>query len=148
MYKSFFGLKEAKINISADQLKDPNVQNLMNQSDSDSEINITEEDLAEADLTNQINDYRGGVVYTVIDPTQASIIAKTIRRWTAKKGFTMIKHEKSPRGTKGYFYFRLGTDPGTEAQRIQGYFAQLPGIKHFEFRVLDSEAPVKKRPNI
>ena len=52
-----------------------------------------------------------------------------------RKGFTIIKHIITNKGRQGYFYFRLGDDPGQESQQIQGYFAQKPELKHFRFNV-------------
>lgn len=150
MYKSFFGLKEAtnlpntpegyqELQSAAEEYAET-LKGL-----EDTMKGMTEEELAEAELTNHMNDYRGGVVYVLTDPSQADVVAQNIKRWTAKKGFTAIKHKKSADGSKGYFYFRLGPDPGTEAQKIQGYFAQLPLLKHFKFKVL-GERPVQKKP--
>ena len=138
-------LKEA---ITVSKKQDPTWQDTvadLKAKDPNAEISITEEELDEAELTNHMNDYRGGVVYVLTDPSQADVVAQNIKRWTAKKGFTAIKHKKSADGSKGYFYFRLGPDPGTEAQKIQGYFAQLPLLKHFKFKVL-GEKPVQKKP--
>lgn len=148
MYKSFFGLKEATAKDQA--LYNAELQKTVDLSKElkdtmDTMDTMTEEELAEAELTNHMNDYRGGVVYVLTDPSQADVVAQNIKRWTAKKGFTAIKHKKSADGSKGYFYFRLGPDPGTEAQKIQGYFAQLPLLKHFKFKVL-GEKPVQKKP--
>ena len=58
-----------------------------------------------------------------------------------KKGFTIIKHEKSTSGRTGYFYFRIGEDPGSESQKIQGYFAQLPELVKFAFKAPRSKQP-------
>ena len=73
-------------------------------------------------------------------------VAKEIQRWTTKKGFTIIKHEKSKSGRTGYFYFRVGEDPGTESQKIQGYFAQLPELSKFAFKAPRSNNP-RRRPS-
>jgi hypothetical protein len=32
-------------------------------------------------------------------------------------------------------YFRLGQDPASEAQKVQGYLSQMPELKHFRFNV-------------
>ena len=92
-------------------------------------------DIEEAQLVNSLSDYRGGVEYIVNDPSQAQSVASEIRQWTERKGFTIIKHSISKSGKVGYFYFRLGDDPGDESQKIQGYFSQKPELKHFRFNV-------------
>jgi len=92
-------------------------------------------DIDEAQLVNSLSDYRGGVEYIIKDPAEAQSVAEEIRQWTEGKGFTIINHTISKSGKIGYFYFRLGDDPGEESQKIQGYFAQKPELKHFRFNV-------------
>ena len=133
--KGFFGLQEV-INVSAekyDAIKD--------KIDPEVEVNITETELEEAQLINNLSDYNGHVMYQLRDPQEANAVAKDIQRWTTKKGFTIIKHEKSTSGRTGYFYFRIGEDPGTESQKIQGYFAQLPELVKFAFKAPRSKQP-------
>ena len=91
--------------------------------------------IEEAQLINNLSDYRGGVEYILRDPAEAESVAAEIKQWTTTKGFTIIKHSRSRSGKIGYFYFRLGDDPGEESQKIQGYFAQKPELKHFRFNV-------------
>ena len=102
-------------------------------------ITVTEKikttDLDEAELINHITDYRGGVEYVVRNPAEAKQVSAEIRDWAEKKGFVVIKQKVSPSGKTGYFYFKLGQDPALESQRIQGYIAQKPEIKHFRFNV-------------
>ena len=97
--------------------------------------------LDEAQLINNLTDYNGHVMYQLRDPQEANAVAKDIQRWTTKKGFTIIKHEKSTSGRTGYFYFRIGEDPGSESQKIQGYFAQLPELVKFAFKAPRSKQP-------
>ena len=133
--KGFFGLQEV-INVSAekyDAIKD--------KIDPEVEVNITETELEEAQLINNLSDYNGHVMYQLRDPQEAAAVAKDIQRWTTKKGFTIIKHEKSTSGRTGYFYFRIGEDPGSESQKIQGYFAQLPELVKFAFKAPRSKQP-------
>jgi hypothetical protein len=134
MYKEFFGLKEQsdskipnpkEIEASTDAIKDPL--------------------LDEAQLVNNLSDYNGHVMYQLRDPQEANPVAKEIQRWTTKKGFTIISHEKSKSGHTGYFYFRLGEDPGTESQKIQGYFAQLPELLKFAFKAPKSKESKKMK---
>jgi len=93
------------------------------------------QDIEEAQLINNLKDYRGGVEYIISDPAQAQKTAAEIRQWTERKGFTIIKHTITNKGRQGYFYFRLGDDPGNESKKIQGYFSQIPELKHFKFNV-------------
>ena len=144
MYKDFFGLREA-INVTADQLKNPDIKAMAD--DPNKVVNVTEEELIdEAQLVNNLTDYAGHVIYQLRDPQEAMAVAKEIQRWTTKKGFTIIKHEKSKSGRTGYFYFRVGEDPGSESQKIQGYFAQLPELSKFAFKAHRSNNP-RRRPS-
>ena len=149
MYRDFFSLKEA----NAEQQAAYNVElektkELMQQlGDASKEAGLTSEELIdEAQLVNNLTDYAGHVIYQLRDPQEAMSVAKEIQRWTTKKGFTIIKHEKSKSGRTGYFYFRVGEDPGSESQKIQGYFAQLPELNKFAFKAPRSNNP-KRRPN-
>lgn len=145
MYREWFGLKEQK-----DLPTPDDVANLKLAADEAERLKAaltTEGELDEAQLVNNITDYQGGVQYILRDPAQAQRVAEDIKQWTAKKGFTTIKHTKSKTGKMGYFYFRLGQDPGTEAQKIQGYFSQLPELKHFRFNVVNQQPQLPaKRP--
>ena len=149
LYRDFFGLTEQAVMtgkpdpskdvvLSPKDAADPNkvkaAQNILKTTKG--RIHIEEEsDLDEAQLINNIVDYRGGVEYVLRNPAEAEAVANEIREWATKKGFTIVKHVASPSGKVGYFYFRLGQDPGRESQRIQGYIAQKPEIKHFRFNV-------------
>ena len=73
------------------------------------------------------------------DPAAAELVAQEIQEWSEKKGFTVIKKMISPNKKIGYFYFRLGQDPALESQKIQGYLAQKPELKHFRFNVRNSK---------
>ena len=149
MYREFFGLREQddKEKYGADALK--NLQAYNAELEKTKEL-MGEDELAEADLVNNITDYQGGVVYKIIDPTEAKNVYNKIKTWTAKKGFDLIKSKKLA-DNKFFVYFRLGEDPATEAQKINGYFAQLPELDKFKFKVI-SENPdtpkinVSKRP--
>jgi hypothetical protein len=99
----------------------------------------TEEVVDEARLVNHVHEYRGGVEYVLRDPSTAKSVVAEITRWTERKGFTIVNREITKQGRVGYFYFRMGEDPGTEAQRIQGYFSQMPEIKKFRFKVRDEQ---------
>ena len=145
MYRDFFALKEA---MSAEDSEI--VKNNMEKIAIDAErfkAAMTEEELIdEAQLVNNLTDYAGHVIYQLRDPQEAMAVAKEIQRWTTKKGFTIIKHEKSKSGRTGYFYFRIGEDPGSESQKIQGYFAQLPELSKFAFKAPRSNDP-RRRPS-
>jgi hypothetical protein len=100
---------------------------------------IKEIDIDEAQLVNNITDYKGGIEYVLRDPAAAELVAQEIQEWSEKKGFTVIKKMISPNKKIGYFYFRLGQDPALESQKIQGYLAQKPELKHFRFNVRNSK---------
>jgi hypothetical protein len=144
LYRDFFGLTEQSTPTS----KHPVVPGLdpkdtVNLANYNKELQktqalmkgMTSEEIDEAQLVNNITDYRGGVEYVLRDPAEAKAVAQEIREWAERKGFTVVKHTISPTGKVGYFYFRLGQDPARESQRIQGYIAQKPEIKHFRFNV-------------
>jgi len=134
--KEFFGLREqddkfddlgnkaAELNRTLGDL-DTTMKNV---------LGLSETELDEAQLVNNITDYEGHVMYRLRDPQEAKMVAKDIMQWTNKKGFTIIEHDRSGTGLTGYFYFRLGEDPGTESQRIQGYLSQMPEIEKFIFK--------------
>jgi ABC-type uncharacterized transport system substrate-binding protein len=155
LYRDFFGLTEQTktkqtsndIEIAAGAAKDPAVfkaaQDQAKKSGGNIRITANEAEIDEAQLINNITDYRGGVEYVLRDPAEAKSVANEIREWATKKGFTVIKHEISKSGNIGYFYFRLGEDPARESQRIQGYIAQKPEIKHFRFNVKETRQPRK-----
>lgn len=106
-----------------------------------------ESELEEAELVNHMYDYRGGVEYVLRDPSQAEEVSQSIRNWTERKGFTIIKHKLSRSGRVGYFHFRLGPDPERDAQRIQGYFSSKIEISKFRFNVREKrQAPAPKAP--
>tara|TARA_R110000803_G_scaffold90259_1_gene157588 strand:- start:548 stop:1042 length:495 start_codon:yes stop_codon:yes gene_type:complete len=139
LYRDFFGLKEA-INVKKDDLQDPEIQKLVN--DPNAIVNVTTEELIdEAQLVNNLKDYNGHVIYQLRDSQEALPVAKEIQQWTTKKGFTIIAHKKSKTGRTGYFYFRIGEDPGTESQKIQGYFSQLPELTKFAFKKPGQQQP-------
>jgi hypothetical protein len=146
IYKEFFGLKEQtnskipdpkEIEASTDAIEDLGIA-MKN-------AGLAESELEEAQLVNNLSDYNGHVMYQLRDPQEANPVAKEIQRWTTKKGFTIISHEKSKSGRTGYFYFRLGEDPGTESQKIQGYFAQLPELLKFAFKAPKSKESKKMK---
>jgi len=151
LYREYFGLREQTTPSSQqgsvtmpketppDKLKQLTGQGL--------NVKLENNDIDEARLINNITDYRGGVEYVLRDPAEAQSVANEIKEWSQKKGFTIIKHTISSSGKVGYFYFRLGEDPARESQRIQGYIAQKPEIKHFRFNVRAAK-PNPQQPNI
>tara|TARA_Y100000310_G_C20431873_1_gene691871 strand:- start:159 stop:587 length:429 start_codon:yes stop_codon:yes gene_type:complete len=100
-------------------------------------------DLEEADLLNKISDYRGGVLYQLIDPATAPDVKRDIAQFAAKKKMHIIKTEFNDAQGYGFFYFRLGEDPGKESQRIQGFISQLPEVRRFRFTTLKQEEPTR-----
>lgn len=96
---------------------------------------MNEYEIDEAQLVNNLTDYRGGIEYVVRDPQTAQSVLDEIRQWSEKKGFTIIKYMLSKTGRIGYIYYRLGADPALESQKLQGYLAQKPELKHFRFHI-------------
>jgi len=142
LYKEFFGLIEQTqpnqtggISVSPDKLNDPNVQSAIKQG---TKVRV-EGEIDEAQLVNNLTDYQGGIEYVLRDPATAQSVAQEIQEWAERKGFTVIKKTLSPTGKIGYFYFRLGEDPALESQKLQGYLAQKPELKHFRFNVRQSK---------
>lgn len=145
LYRDFFGLREEVGKIETDDPKQ--AEDMAKKGLSVKLVKPgMSEDLDEAQLINNITDYRGGVEYVLRDPEQANSVAQEIRDWAESKGFTVITHEISPTGKVGYFYFRLGQDPAHESQRIQGYIAQKPEVKHFRFNIKNKK-PLKRKNN-
>jgi len=139
LYRDFFGLNEQTqgatgISVSPEKVNDPNVQDLIKKG---MKVRI-EGEIDEAQLVNNLTDYRGGIEYVLRDPATAQSVAHEIQEWAERKGFTVIKKILSPSGKIGYFYFRLGQDPALESQKLQGYLAQKPELKHFRFNVKQS----------
>lgn len=156
LYKDFFGIKEQAATTSKHPVVpglDPkDTANLANYNKELAKTQAlmkgmtSESEIDEARLVNNITDYRGGVEYVLRDPSAAANVAQEIEDWTTKKGFTVVSKKISKSGRVGYFYFRLGQDPALESQKIQGYLAQKPEIKHFRFNVRQQAAPQVKRP--
>ena len=134
LYRDFFGLTEqstSSVSVSPEKLNDPNVQSAISKG-----VKVrVEGEIDEAQLVNNLTDYRGGIEYVLRDPATAQSVAQEIQEWAERKGFTVIKKTLSPSGKIGYFYFRLGQDPALESQKLQGYLAQKPELKHFRFNV-------------
>lgn len=134
LYRDFFGLTEqstSSVSVSPEKLNDPNVQSAISKG-----VKVrVEGEIDEAQLVNNLTDYRGGIEYVLRDPATAQSVAQEIQEWAERKGFTIIKKTLSPSGKIGYFYFRLGQDPALESQKLQGYLAQKPELKHFRFNV-------------
>jgi hypothetical protein len=159
LYRDFFGLTEQAAPVKTD----PNKGTVSTKDSKKAaelakqgvNVNLTETEIDEAKLDNSITDYQGGVEYVILQPENAQAVADSIRQWAEKKGFTVIKQQVSKSGRVGYFYFRLGQDPAAESQKIQGYFAQRPELKHFRFNVRNQKpkakvpaaAPIVKRPS-
>jgi hypothetical protein len=140
IYRDFFGLSEqATKQHSMFSVTDKDVQNMQKMASAAQQVKKAlgeeEEMVDEAQLVNNITDYRGGVEYVLRDPAMAQQVATEIQEWAEKKGFTVVSKNVSKSGKIGYFYFRLGQDPARESQRIQGYIAQKPEVKHFRFNV-------------
>lgn len=149
LYKEFFGITEQTTpttNVGSVKMpKGSNPNDIKKLTAQGLDVKLENTEIDEAQLINHIADYRGGVEYVLRDPSTAQNVANDIRDWAERKGFTIVKHNVSKSGKVGYFYFRLGEDPGRESQRIQGYIAQVPEIKHFRFNVR-GERPKPEAP--
>jgi hypothetical protein len=141
LYKEFFGLKEQgekTIQTSPYKFTKDDVNNAKEIAVAMKDLSMamkSEGEIDEAQLVNNLTDYQGGVEYILRDPATAQSVAQEIQEWAERKGFTVIKKNISPSGKIGYFYFRLGQDPALESQKLQGYLAQKPELKHFRFNV-------------
>jgi hypothetical protein len=110
------------------------------------ESTLNQKEIDEAQLVNNLTDYRGGIEYVVRDPQTAQSVLDEIRQWSEKKGFTIIKSMISKTGRIGYIYYRLGEDPALESQKLQGYLAQKPELKHFRFHVRGEQPTQQTTP--
>ena len=141
LYKQFFGYKlnEAAEGVPADPkamaIANAGVKDLTTNVNALKSAFVSENEIDEAQLVNNLTDYRGGIEYVVRDPQTAQSVLDEIRQWSEKKGFTIIKSMLSKTGRIGYIYYRLGEDPALESQKLQGYLAQKPELKHFRFHV-------------
>lgn len=141
LYKDFFGINEQNetpTNTGIPKFTKDDVENAKEMAvalKGMKDAMKTESDLEEAQLINHITDYRGGIEYVLRNPSEAKAVAQEIKEWAERKGFTVVNQIISPTGKVGYFYFRLGQDPALESQKLQGYLAQKPELKHFRFNV-------------
>lgn len=151
LYKEFFGIKEQDDKTSQTspyKFTKDDVNNAKEMAIAMKDLSSTmqtEGEIDEAQLVNNLTDYRGGVEYVLRDPAIAQQTAHEIQEWAERKGFTVIKKILSPSGKIGYFYFRLGEDPALESQKLQGYLAQKPELKHFRFNVRQSAKPTQEK---
>ena len=137
-YKEFFGLREQAEKGSISVKDSAKAEELAKKG---LDVKLVDE----AQLVNNLTDYRGGIEYVVRDPQTAQSVLDEIRQWSEKKGFTIIKSMLSKTGRIGYIYYRLGEDPALESQKLQGYLAQKPELKHFRFKVRN-EKPATQAP--
>lgn len=138
LYKQFFGLTEqATPTSSVPKIEDKDIEQVEKYTAALEKMKKTmsEEQIEEAQLINNITDYRGGVEFVLRDPSTAQSVVDEIQQWTAKKGITLVTKKISKTGKVVYMYFRLGQDPSSEAQKVQGYLSQMPELKHFRFNV-------------
>ena len=142
MYKDFFGLKNLKE--QSDKTKE--IEDLTAaQAELNKQLAKTAEleksMKTEADLINKISDYKGGVLYKLIDPATAGNVKADIQAFLNKKGMHVINTRFKDDEGKGFFYIRLGEDPAKESQRVQGFISQLPEVEKFAF----TTKPIQKR---
>jgi hypothetical protein len=154
LYKEFFGLQEQTTKPGSVKMPKATLpDDIKKITDTGVDVKLENSGMVdEAQLTNHMTDYRGGVEYVLRDPAEAESVAAEIQQWSEKKGFTVVAKKISASGKVGYFYFRLGEDPARESQKIQGYISQKPEIKHFRFNVrgeaaaAPTRAPRRQRP--
>jgi hypothetical protein len=137
LYRDFFGLREQASTGAVNMPKTTSPADIKKMTDQGINVRL-EGEIDEAQLVNNLTDYRGGIEYVLRDPATAQSVAHEIQEWAERKGFIVIKKILSPSGKLGYFYFRLGQDPALESQKLQGYLAQKPELKHFRFNVKQS----------
>ena len=139
LYKQFFGINEqTEPTTSIPKIGDADIEQVEKYTAAFEKMKKTmqeDEHIEEAQLINNLTDYRGGVEFILRDPSRAQQVVEEIQQWTAKKGITLVTKKISKSGKVVYMYFRLGQDPSAEAQKIQGYLAQMPDLKHFRFNV-------------
>lgn len=137
MYRNFFGITEQSLKDNLPTIDANKTKAVQDYTAALNDLSDTLSDgvVDEAQLVNRITDYRGGVEYVLRNPAEAQSVAQEIKNWAEEKGFTVINHILSPSGKVGYFYFRLGQDPSLESQKLQGYLAQKPELKHFRFNI-------------
>lgn len=142
LYRDYFGLTEQSVKPNII----PSADGIEKTTDAVQDLGKAMKDAGlvdEARLDNHITEYQGGVEMVIVDPALAKQTMLDILQWTKKKGFTVVTKKLSGSGKSAYIYFRLGENPGKEAQRIQGYISQLPNIKHFRFKVRNQpEQPI------
>lgn len=146
LYKEFFGLKEETI--ATPKFSEEDIKGVEDYTAAVEKMKkaISEEDqIEEAQLINNLTDYRGGVEFILRDPALAQQTVDDIQQWTAKKGITLVTKKLSKSGKVVYMYFRLGQDPASEAQKIQGYLAQMPELKHFRFNVRQPKKKIQSQ---
>ena len=97
--------------------------------------------IKEADLLNKISDYKGGVLYKLIDPATAGNVKADIQAFLNKKGMHVIKTKFDDTAGKGFFYIRLEIGRASCTQRIQGFISQLPEVEKFSFTL----KPIQKQ---
>jgi hypothetical protein len=155
LYKEFFGLTEQAVKKhpvvpGLDKADTVNLANYNKELKKTQDLmkGMTSEEIDEARLDNQITEYRGGVEMVMTDPSMAKQTLMDIIQWAERKGFTVVTKKLSKTGKSAYIYFRLGENPGKEAQRIQGYISQSPGVKHFRFNVRGEQQSTPRQPNV
>jgi hypothetical protein len=148
LYKDFFGLREQTATTGAVKMsKAATPADIKKLTDQGVDVKLENSGIVdEAQLVNNLTDYKGGIEYVIRDPQLAQSVSDEIRQWTEKKGFTIIKHIISKTGRVGYMYFRLGEDVALDSQKLQGYLAQKPELKHFRFNVR-GEQPIRPTRN-
>lgn len=93
-------------------------------------------ELDEAQLINNITDYKGGVIYKLFDPSTYSNVRADIESFAKKRGLRVIQNKFNSSKGIGYMRFTQSDDLGKDSQRIQGFISQLPEVSKFKFKVI------------
>ena len=93
--------------------------------------------IAEGPLTNKMTDYSGGVVFKLHDPSTYPMVKSKVVNYAKENNLYLITAKFNPNKSVGYFYFRVGEDITSEAQKIQGYMSSLIEVVKYKFKVLN-----------
>lgn len=89
----------------------------------------------EQELVNNMSDYRGRVLIQLTNRKHARAVVAKLKKYAKRKKIEILKvsvASKSP--ARLQFMFRMGMDPGSEAQAIQGKLSSMSyEIEKFKF---------------
>ena len=82
--------------------------------------------MKEQELVNNMSDYEGRVLVQLTNKKHAPAVVVKLKKYAKRKKIEMLKvsvASKSP--ARLQFVFRMGIDPGSEAQAIQGKLSSM-----------------------